>query len=244
MESKYGIIKITDDDKGKIKNTGVLALPDSPAAYGMKAGAVKPKFWKPLVEGDDSIVGHINRLIDELCSALDGFVQDISFDEATHSLKVSFGEEEKTLCVNSVRIAGIEQTKTSEESDGINVLTVKLSDGSSFDFTVRNGSQGARGDNLVTFYKSYDSVEQMNAAADQDGVPVYGLVIISGNTENKDAGKVFRKNSSGKYECMADLSGLQGPSGYTPVRGKDYWTDADKDEIKQYVEDAILGGAW
>lgn len=29
-----------------------------------------------------------------------------------------------------------------------------------------------------------------------------------------------------------------------PVKGTDYWTEADKAEIKTYVEDAILGGAW
>lgn len=32
--------------------------------------------------------------------------------------------------------------------------------------------------------------------------------------------------------------------GYTPVKGTDYWTDADKAEIKSYVDEAILGGAW
>lgn len=35
-----------------------------------------------------------------------------------------------------------------------------------------------------------------------------------------------------------------GGSGSTPVRGVDYWTEADKAEIKSYVDDAILGGAW
>ena len=29
-----------------------------------------------------------------------------------------------------------------------------------------------------------------------------------------------------------------------PVRGTDYWTEADKSEIKSYVDEAILGGAW
>jgi hypothetical protein len=39
----------------------------------------------------------------------------------------------------------------------------------------------------------------------------------------------------------ADLKGEKGDS---PVRGTDYWTDADKAEIKSYVDDAILNGAW
>lgn len=33
-------------------------------------------------------------------------------------------------------------------------------------------------------------------------------------------------------------------SAETPVRGTDYWTDADKAEIKSYVDEAILGGVW
>lgn len=38
--------------------------------------------------------------------------------------------------------------------------------------------------------------------------------------------------------------GADGTDGYTPVRGTDYWTEADIAEIKAYVEEAILGGAW
>ena len=32
--------------------------------------------------------------------------------------------------------------------------------------------------------------------------------------------------------------------GKTPARGTDYWTSADITEIKSYVDEAILGGAW
>ena len=37
---------------------------------------------------------------------------------------------------------------------------------------------------------------------------------------------------------------LRGEDGYSPVRGADYWTEADKAEIRGYVDDAILGGSW
>lgn len=40
------------------------------------------------------------------------------------------------------------------------------------------------------------------------------------------------------------LRGATGAAGTTPVKGTDYWTDADKAEIKAYVDEAILGGAW
>ena len=39
-------------------------------------------------------------------------------------------------------------------------------------------------------------------------------------------------------------NGKDGSDGYTPKRGTDYWTETDKAEIKSYVDDAILGGAW
>jgi hypothetical protein len=37
---------------------------------------------------------------------------------------------------------------------------------------------------------------------------------------------------------------FDGKDGKTPERGVDYWTEADKAEIKSYVDEAILGGAW
>lgn len=41
-----------------------------------------------------------------------------------------------------------------------------------------------------------------------------------------------------------EFNGADGEDGYSPVRGTDYWTEADKAEIKAYVDEAILGGAW
>ena len=38
--------------------------------------------------------------------------------------------------------------------------------------------------------------------------------------------------------------GDKGDPGYSPIRGTDYWTESDKAEIKSYVDDAILNGAW
>lgn len=41
-----------------------------------------------------------------------------------------------------------------------------------------------------------------------------------------------------------DIAGGSGSDGYTPQKGVDYWTEEDKAEIKSYVDEAILGGAW
>lgn len=44
--------------------------------------------------------------------------------------------------------------------------------------------------------------------------------------------------------AFKNLKGGNGADGKTPVRGTDYWTAADVAEIKSYVDDAILNGAW
>lgn len=46
------------------------------------------------------------------------------------------------------------------------------------------------------------------------------------------------------YEDTGKPSRGEKGLGYTPQKGVDYWTDGDKEEIKGYVNDAILGGAW
>ena len=50
--------------------------------------------------------------------------------------------------------------------------------------------------------------------------------------------------TSASGTSSADLKGDTGAAGKTPVRGTDYWTAADIAEIKSYVDEAILGGAW
>jgi hypothetical protein len=44
--------------------------------------------------------------------------------------------------------------------------------------------------------------------------------------------------------ARTSIRGSTGTAGKTPVKGTDYWTEADIAEIKSYVDDAILGGAW
>ena len=47
--------------------------------------------------------------------------------------------------------------------------------------------------------------------------------------------------TSGEFD---GADGVNGTDGYSPVRGIDYWTNEDKAEIKAYVDESILGGAW
>ena len=135
------------------------------------------------------------------------------------------------------------------------------------------GLKGDKGDPF-SISKVYTSVNAMNSGFAIDGVQEGGFVVIeTGNVNDADNAKLYIKGTT-KYEFLTDLSGaqgIQGPQGeqgiqgvqgiqgekgldgakgdkgdpgYSPIRGTDYWTAADKAEIKSYVDDAILNGAW
>lgn len=48
----------------------------------------------------------------------------------------------------------------------------------------------------------------------------------------------------GETAYSFNLGKIKGEKGDFPQKGIDYWTESDKAEIKAYVEDSILGGAW
>lgn len=144
MENSYQIPFISDDERNAIKNMSVYALPDSPAAYGMKAGAVKPNFWKPLVCGDGSLVGLINTMISILNGILADVknkqadtVSDVAFDETKRDLTVSFlGKESTSFHLgDGIKSIALQSRNGLEDTYEITFLS-----GEKSTFTVRNGA--------------------------------------------------------------------------------------------------------
>ncbi len=45
------------------------------------------------------------------------------------------------------------------------------------------------------------------------------------------------RDKNGQVQEIVALKGEKGDSGYTPQRGTDYWTEADKAEIKNYIDE-------
>lgn len=58
--------KTSDDTKRNIKRKTAYAMPDRPSEKGMKAEDVKKAFWAPLLDGDDSILSEVDRVVDEV----------------------------------------------------------------------------------------------------------------------------------------------------------------------------------
>ena len=132
------------------------------------------------------------------------------------------------------------------------------------------GPQGPKGEDGtgVNILGSYGTEEELNAAQPAGNIGesylVNGYLYVWSATANKwenvgniqgpqgprgEQGPQGEKGETGPQGPQGEQggkgeTGATGAAGYTPVRGTDYWTDADKAEIQAYVDEAILGGAW
>ena len=73
---------------------------------------------------------------------------------------------EKPQVINGAGVRSIEQTQTSTEDNGVNIVTIYLTDGTSKTFEVRNGSKGSAGTGESVAFPSVDEVLSDMIASD------------------------------------------------------------------------------
>ena len=140
-----------------------------------------------------------------------------------------------TLSAGSSATASITGTA---EKPVLNLGIPKGKDGTSGGGTGGTGADGEDGGYYIPAVNSSGDLSWSPTKAD---MPAVQTVNIKG--EKGDTGEKGEKGDKGDPGEKGD-KGDTGDAGYTPVRGTDYWTAADIAEIKSYVDEAILGGAW
>ena len=86
-------------------------------------------------------------------------------------------------------------------------------------------------------------VGDLNQLATEDRESLVKAINELSRRENWDS-EAIEQLIAAYLVLHAPAPGEDGKDGYTPVRGIDYWTETDKNEIRTYVETAILGGEW
>ena len=129
--------------------------------------------------------------------------------------------------------------------DGTVLTATSASGTSSADLKGEKGDQGNPGTGFYIGRVEVDPEEKYQVVdySTPDNMPLQSGDLVY----DAVADALFRVLSAASLnEIYAEPTGisLKGTDGYTPVRGTDYWTPADIAEIKGYVDEAILGGAW
>ena len=76
----------------------------------------------------------------------------------------------------------------------------------------------------------------------KDGLSAYEVYVKNGGILTETEWLASLKGQTGE----PGQNGTDGLDGYTPVKGTDYWTEEDKNEIKSYCDSLItvaIGGA-
>lgn len=172
-----------------------------------------------------------------------------------------------------IGIESLEQTTISTDDSGINIWTATLTDGSTYQFEVRNGRrgekgpQGAPGEKGNPFTYADFTAEQLASLKGEKGekgdTGEQGEQGVQGETgpqgpkgDKGDTGEQGPQGETGPQgpQGIQGIQGLQGEkgdkgdtgeqgpagaNGYTPVRGTDYWTAADQEQIVSDVLAAL-----
>ena len=157
-----------------------------------------------------------------------------------------------------IGIESLEQTTISTDNSGINIWTATLTDGSTYQFEVRNGQRGEKGEKGLQGApgEKGDPFTYADFTAEQ-------LAALKGPKGDKgdtgEQGPQGEKGDTGPQgpKGIQGIQGIQGPkgeqgeqgetgpqgpagtNGYTPVRGTDYWTAADQEQIVSDVLAAL-----
>ena len=229
------VIGLSDGDIIKL-TTKKMALPVTVLEAGPQDGTDPESFTPELWEQALIAIGDLTSLRTSTKSSIVSAINEL----AARGGSDSAGSSGTPKTITSVSI----KTRTSDgrlfgDVNGDGVVN-------SSDVTTMLYAQAGFG-----FSRDFDPI-----VADLDGdgiVSVNDMGMLNELVETLDEGQIIAKiiinyddySSSVIYAAMDDtVDGKDGKDGYTPVRGKDYWTEADKAEIKSYVDDAILGGAW
>ena len=137
-------------------------------------------------------------------------------------------------------IKGLSATAT--EGDTVSVTQTMADEGIRLDFTLPRGDKGVQGEQGIQGEQGPKGDKGADGYTPQKGIDYFDGQ-DGENGKNGTDGYTPIKGVD-YFDGKDGKDGADGADGYTPVRGTDYWTEEDKAEIKAYVDEAILGGAW
>lgn len=117
---------------------------------------------------------------------------------------------------DGVGVKSVEQTTTSSEDGGVNVITITLTNGTTETFAVRNGSKGDTGEKGEKGATGSAGADGEDGA---DGVSVQSVAQTTASTEDGGANIITVTLSNGKTQTFTVRNGSKGSKGDTGDKG-------------------------
>lgn len=155
--------------------------------------------------------------------ALKALIDSLDTDKLDASSLTSAVNDALTQAKESGEFDGDDGVSATHSWNGTTLTVTSASGTSSANLKGDPGENGSDGVGV-------SSVKQTTTSTADDGNNIITVTLSNGTTST--------------FTVQNGSKGSKGDKGDSPVRGTDYWTDADKAEIKSYVDEAILGGAW
>lgn len=223
-------------------NLGGVCIAHSVAKGGQKGDPGAP--------GNDG-VGILSIEKESSSGLTDTYVINFT-DGSSTTFLVKNGEKGKDG-TPGVGIESVVQTVTSPDSGGTNKITVTKTDGTTSTFVIKNGEKGDNGDSITVSHITESTTNtgvkthtvQFSDGSSftlLDGVSIQSIVQTVTSTEDKGTNTITITNTDGttsSFNILNGSKGSKGDKGDTPVKGVDYFTENDIQEIVQDVKDAL-----
>ena len=166
---------------------------------------------------------------------------DLKGEKGEKGDKGDKGDTGGTGAAGSNGADGVSPTVAVNKSGKVTTVSITDKNGTKT-ATINDGADGSDGSNGKD--GTSVTVKSVSESTADGGSNV--VTFSDGKTVTIKNGSKGSTGSKGDKGDKGDTgaTGATGAAGKTPVRGTDYWTASDIAEIKSYVDDAILGGAW
>ncbi len=222
-------------------------------------------------------VGKLNFVIRFACTGEDAVIEYAwntgIYSDITISKSIYNGEEfvqdyvdvleawKQDLYSEGLKISSIEQTSSSDEPGGVNVIAITMTDGSVKTFEIQNGLPGGPGTSIKSIERtsgngnpgtrdiytitltdgSKTTFQVYNGADGSEGTSISGIARTSGNGSPGSTDTYTITLTDGSKTTFQVYNGKDGPagSGSGDMAATIYDTQGKRTDIFKYVDDAV-----
>lgn len=234
---------MTEDDVNRVRDA-VLANIDLSGITGgsMSSDDVKNLIAETVTSQVQSSIGSMQKPVkgvdyfteDDVNSMIDVIAERVQSQTGTKGDKGDTGEKGDKGADGYTPVKGVDYFTDDEIASIVDTVKSQIS--------VSNGVKGDKGDTGEKGADGYTPVKGVDYFTDED---IQAIVNdVAGRVQNGTDGK----DGLSAYECAVAegftgtraewLESLKGKDGVTPVKGVDYYTDADKAELTQAITDS------